>query len=77
VADRGDGAAAVEFERQPGGGQPGRRGRRVRGPQDFLDDWRERFRKRRDMVVQAVRAISGLSTPVPDGAFYCFVDATR
>lgn len=46
------------------------------GPQDFLDDWRERFRKRRDKVVQAIRAIPGLSTPVPDGAFYCFVDAT-
>jgi aspartate aminotransferase len=45
------------------------------GPQDFLDDWRERFRKRRDMVVQAVRAIPGLTTPLPDGAFYCFVDA--
>ena len=46
------------------------------GPQDFLDDWRERFRARRDLVVGAVRAIPGLSTPVPDGAFYCFVDAT-
>jgi aspartate aminotransferase len=46
------------------------------GPQDFLHDWRERFRARRDLVVQAVRAIPGLSTPVPDGAFYCFVDAT-
>ena len=46
------------------------------GPQDFLDDWRERFRKRRDKVVQAIRAIPSLSTPVPDGAFYCFVDAT-
>ena len=45
------------------------------GPQDFLADWRERFRKRRDLVVQAVNAILGLSTPVPDGAFYCFVDA--
>ncbi|HEY6817285.1 MAG TPA: pyridoxal phosphate-dependent aminotransferase [Croceibacterium sp.] len=46
------------------------------GPQDFLDEWRERFRARRDLVVEAVRAIPGLSTPVPDGAFYCFVDAT-
>jgi aspartate aminotransferase len=46
------------------------------GPQDFLDAWRERFRKRRDLVVQAIRAIPGLSTPVPDGAFYCFIDAT-
>ncbi|WP_250893862.1 pyridoxal phosphate-dependent aminotransferase [Croceibacterium selenioxidans] len=45
------------------------------GPQDFLQDWRERFRARRDKVVQAVREIRGLSTPVPDGAFYCFIDA--
>jgi aspartate aminotransferase len=45
------------------------------GPQDFLADWRDRFRARRDLVVRAVNAIPGLSTPVPDGAFYCFIDA--
>jgi len=45
------------------------------GPQDFLAEWRERFRARRDLVVAAVNAVPGLSTPVPDGAFYCFVDA--
>ena len=45
------------------------------GPQDFLADWREIFRQRRDMVVSAINAIPGLSTPAPDGAFYCFVDA--
>ncbi|MFN3516932.1 MAG: pyridoxal phosphate-dependent aminotransferase [Novosphingobium sp.] len=45
------------------------------GPQDFLLDWRERLRARRDMVVSAINAIPGLSTPVPDGAFYCMVDA--
>lgn len=44
------------------------------GPQDFLIDWRERFRARRDLVVAAINAIPGLSTPVPDGAFYCMVD---
>ena len=41
----------------------------------FLDDWREVFRNRRDLVVKAIRNIPGLSTPVPDGAFYCFIDA--
>jgi len=46
------------------------------GPQDFLGDWRKRFRIRRDLVVDAINAIPGLSTPVPDGAFYCMVDAT-
>ncbi|WP_336978805.1 pyridoxal phosphate-dependent aminotransferase [Altererythrobacter fulvus] len=45
------------------------------GPQEFLGEWRERFRARRDMVVGAINAIPGLSTPVPDGAFYCFIDA--
>ena len=45
------------------------------GPQEFLLDWRERFRARRDMVVAVINAIPGLSTPVPDGAFYCMVDA--
>jgi len=46
------------------------------GPQEFLADWRERFRARRDMVVDAINAIPGLSTPMPQGAFYCMVDAT-
>lgn len=45
------------------------------GPQDFLDEWREKFRVRRDRVVSALNAIFGLSTPVPEGAFYCMVDA--
>jgi aspartate aminotransferase len=47
----------------------------LEGPQDFLLDWRERFRQRRDLVVGAINAIPGLSAPVPDGAFYCMVDA--
>ena len=46
------------------------------GPQDFLGQWRDTFRSRRDMVVQRINAIEGLSTPVPDGAFYCLVDAS-
>ena len=45
------------------------------GPQDFLKDWCEIFRARRDRVVAAVGAIPGLATPVPDGAFYCMIDA--
>jgi aspartate aminotransferase len=45
------------------------------GPQDFLADWRESFRARRDLTVAGINAIPGLSAPVPDGAFYCMVDA--
>jgi len=47
----------------------------LEGPQDFLAEWRERLRQRRDMVAERINAIPGLSTPVPDGAFYCMVDA--
>ena len=47
----------------------------LEGNQDFLADWREIFRARRDLVVARINAIAGLSTPVPDGAFYCFIDA--
>ena len=47
----------------------------IEGPQDFLVQWRETFRKRRDLVVDGINAIPGLSTPTPEGAFYCFVDA--
>ena len=46
------------------------------GPQEFLADWRDRFRARRDLVVNGINAIPGLWTPVPDGAFYCMVDAS-
>ncbi|MCZ8325461.1 MAG: pyridoxal phosphate-dependent aminotransferase [Sphingomonadaceae bacterium] len=45
------------------------------GPQGFLADWRERFRARRGSCVAAINAVPGLTTPVPDGAFYCMVDA--
>ena len=47
----------------------------LEGSQDFLADWRERFRARRDLCVSAINAVAGLSTPVPEGAFYCMVDA--
>lgn len=47
----------------------------LEGPQAFLADWRERFRARRNMCVAAINAVPGLSTPVPEGAFYCMVDA--
>jgi len=45
------------------------------GPQEFLLEWREKFRARRDLCVGAINAIPGLSTPIPDGAFYCMIDA--
>lgn len=47
----------------------------LEGPQDFLEGWCADYRMRRDLVVAAINAVPGLSCPVPDGAFYCLVDA--
>ena len=42
------------------------------GPQDFLAEWRERFRERRDLVVTMLGRAPGLSCPRPQGAFYVY-----
>lgn len=47
----------------------------LEGSQDFLVDWCQIMRGRRDAVVAAINQIPGLSAPVPDGAFYIMVDA--
>lgn len=48
----------------------------LEGPQEFLIEWCAIMRARRDRVVAGINAIPGLSTPSPDGAFYCLVDAS-
>ena len=47
----------------------------LEGPQDFLTEWCAIMRGRRERVVAAINAVPGLSTPSPDGAFYCLIDA--
>jgi aspartate aminotransferase len=42
------------------------------GPMDFLDDFLASFRRRRDGVVAALRAIEGIDCDLPPGAFYAF-----
>jgi aspartate aminotransferase len=42
------------------------------GPLDFLGPFVEAYRRRRDRVVAAMRAIEGIDCAVPDGAFYVF-----
>lgn len=44
----------------------------LNGPQDFLRPRAEAFRIRRDLVVNALNAIPGLSCNLPEGAFYVF-----
>ena len=48
----------------------------LEGPQDFLAERCETFRKRRDLVVDLLNGIPGLSCRVPEGAFYAFPDCS-
>lgn len=44
------------------------------GPQEPIEEMYEAFRRRRDLVVDRVAGIDGLSCPRPEGAFYAFLD---
>ena len=42
------------------------------GPQGIVAEMRDTYRRRRDLVVAALRAVPGLTCAMPDGAFYVF-----
>lgn len=44
----------------------------LNGPQDFLVERRESFKRRRDLVVAALNEIDGIDCRTPEGAFYTF-----
>ncbi|QFI68094.1 pyridoxal phosphate-dependent aminotransferase [Sinorhizobium alkalisoli] len=44
----------------------------LNGPQDFLKDRADSFKRRRDLVVAGLNAIDGLDCRIPEGAFYTF-----
>jgi len=44
----------------------------LEGPQDHLDDVRARLTRRRDLTVEQLNAIPGISCVPPQGAFYAF-----
>jgi aspartate aminotransferase len=44
----------------------------LNGPQDFLAERAEAFVRRRNLVVDAMNAIEGVTCPTPEGAFYVY-----
>ena len=44
----------------------------LNGDQSFMIPWKEAFKRRRDLVVEMLNNIEGLSCPKPDGAFYVY-----
>ena len=49
----------------------------LNGPQDFLPEWRKAFARRRDLVVDALNKVPGLSCAKPEGAFYVFPNCSK
>jgi aspartate aminotransferase len=48
----------------------------LNGTQDFLPEWREAFRARRDRVVAMLNDAPGIRCPRPEGAFYVYPDVS-
>jgi aspartate aminotransferase len=46
------------------------------GDQSFLNGWRDTYKTRRDLVFGLINACDGLSCPMPEGAFYLYVDCS-
>ncbi len=44
------------------------------GPQEYLEDNKALFQRRRDLVVSALNGCAGVHCPVPEGAFYVYPD---
>jgi aspartate aminotransferase len=44
----------------------------LEGPQDYIETSKEAFVRRRDLVVDMLNQIDGVTCPVPDGAFYVY-----
>ncbi len=45
----------------------------LRGSDEHVNSFKEILRRRRDLSVKRINEIDGMSTPVPNGAFYAFV----
>ena len=44
----------------------------LNGPQEFLAERAEAFKRRRNLVCEMLNAIDGITCPVPEGAFYVY-----
>ena len=46
------------------------------GPQDCVEQMRQAFERRRDLIVELAKQIPGFNVTVPDGAFYIFPEVS-
>lgn len=48
----------------------------LNGPQEFMKEWVKTFQQRRDLVVESLNQISGITCSKPEGAFYVYPSCT-
>ncbi len=48
----------------------------LEGPQDSVKEMMTEFTKRRDLVVEGLNSLPGVTCPTPKGAFYAFPNIT-
>lgn len=48
----------------------------IQGPQDQVEAVVENYRRRRDVLIEGLNSISGISCRAPQGAFYAFANVT-
>jgi len=44
----------------------------LNGDASFLNEWRKAYTRRRDLIVNGLNKVPGLSCPKPEGAFYVY-----
>ncbi|ABB58575.1 pyridoxal phosphate-dependent aminotransferase [Synechococcus elongatus] len=49
----------------------------LQGPQDCVAEMLAAFTERRQLILNGLNQIAGLSCPIPEGAFYVFVDISK
>ncbi|GAA4912397.1 pyridoxal phosphate-dependent aminotransferase [Nesterenkonia rhizosphaerae] len=49
----------------------------VTGPTEPVEQMREAFDRRRKLMVEALNSVAGFECPVPEGAFYAYVDVRQ
>lgn len=48
----------------------------IEQPKGFLDEWRQQYQRRRDVMVEGLEAIPGVTCTRPQGAFYVLPDVS-
>jgi len=46
----------------------------MKGPQDCVEEMKDAYQKRRDLLIERINDIPGVSCMTPEGAFYAFAD---